>query len=74
MQSPISPGNILRQETRGRQAVYNNKGQLIGWIEGQWLVKRGLCYDRHHLHRYRAWATDTKHIEQLKVITYYAFR
>ena len=44
----------------------NSRGAVVGRLSNDGYLEKHLNSDRHHLHSYRGWATDTNHLEQLK--------
>ena len=61
--------SILSRETRGEKPPQfkNGNGKAVGGLaEDRFLEKTGLDYDKHHLHKYHGWATETEHLLQLR--------
>lgn len=44
----------------------NSRGAVVGRLSSDGHLEKHLDLDRHHLHSYRGWATDTDHLEQLR--------
>lgn len=45
----------------------NGSGTVVGSLtEDGLLEKRGLDFEKHHLHRFGGWATETRHLEELR--------
>jgi hypothetical protein len=49
------------------EAFYNQRGQIVGRLEGGWLVKR-VNSRIHQLRQPAAWAVDDDHLDRLEAL------